>query len=440
VPRHNIVFLGARPVNLTFGGYQGASFYETAAKTHIMGIVVCFRNDAVYGETINPIHNARAHLKFFNHEGIEIGTGYSRSFWLGEKADLFDLVPGGESGCVIAIIASAQKITVPLKHRTPTSWGESLRDEFIDLEHLPHIAEVSLLDANNQLLLEPIRMELSSPVKGALTAKSLPPPAKPAELVTHNDPPKTSANLPTKRSEGADSTKHTRALKKPWTRDQKIGAVIATFALIAIVVAIATPEIRRKIGLEKYPSAIQDKMNLEKLDKKTNSPAPNSQAPEKQPPVKEGLAGKHSENAPAKNEQINNAPGGIAISGGTVSNPTVNNFGPPPAVIRWIPVARTPPQDARFPRSYIELALDHSLESAKFAVVCDKPCEAVSHEPPMGVSQVNYGTIPDQPDVAVFAFISPNPFPPDTKTVLGVQSKDKQPVKIVQVTTLKIDK
>jgi hypothetical protein len=58
----------------------------------------------------------------------------------------------------------------------------------------------------------------------------------------------------------------------------------------------------------------------------------------------------------------------------------------------------------------------------------------------MGASQITLGSIPDRPEVAVFVFNVPNPFPPDTKTVLGVQSKDGQPVKIVQVTTLKIGK
>jgi len=38
-----------------------------------------------------------------------------------------------------------------------------------------------------------------------------------------------------------------------------------------------------------------------------------------------------------------NAPNGIAITGGTVTNPTVNNFGPPPLQITWS-VSDTPPR------------------------------------------------------------------------------------------------
>ncbi len=451
--RHNVVFLGAKPVNLSFDGYQGASFHERTEKTDVVGIVACFRNEAVYGETIKPVRSARAHLKFFDSEGSEVGTGFSRALWLEEKLDLFDLIPGGGSGCVVVILASDQKITVPSKHRANTSWGEAIKDEFDDLEKLPRVCELSLLDSNNQLVLEPIRLELSG-TKRELAVKTLPiPPARPVEAAKPTIVTKALADVSPRRPESANSALGTEAtVKKPWTRDQKIALVLGILAAIAIVVAIATPEIRRKIGLEKAAPSTSTKPNAEEAIPATNSAEPmtqqsNKSATEKEPgpgnqrvprPVRAqgNVSGKEN----SRGAIVNNAPGGIAISGGTVTNPTVNNYGPPPAIIRWSTVTRVSSEGAKFPRTYVELALDHSIESAKFAVVCDRPCDAVWHEPPPGASQVNYASIPNRPDVGVFEFIVPNPFPPDTKIVLGVQSKDDHAVKITQVTTVKIEK
>lgn len=103
---HNVVFLGARTVGLQEDGYEGLSFHESTANTHLTGIVACFRNQPIYGRTIGSVYSARVHLRFMDSGGAEIGTGLSRACWLGHKGDMIDLPPGGESGCTLVLLAN----------------------------------------------------------------------------------------------------------------------------------------------------------------------------------------------------------------------------------------------------------------------------------------------------------------------------------------------
>jgi hypothetical protein len=157
----NIKFLGARTINLSYDGYEGDSFHETSSASNPIGIVVCFRNEAVLGKTITAVHNARVHLKFMDTTGLEIGTGLSRACWLGHKADMVNLEPGGASGCVIVLLKNNGSIGVPWKERKPDWMGEILVDQSLELAHLPSKIEVSLLDDTNQLVIAPILLQIS---------------------------------------------------------------------------------------------------------------------------------------------------------------------------------------------------------------------------------------------------------------------------------------
>jgi hypothetical protein len=60
--------------------------------------------------------------------------------------------------------------------------------------------------------------------------------------------------------------------KKHWTRDQKIGIGTLILAALAVIAAVATPEIRQRIGLERKPNAIPLNANSTP-DSTTKSPS-----------------------------------------------------------------------------------------------------------------------------------------------------------------------
>jgi hypothetical protein len=169
----NIKFLGPKTINVSYDEYEGDSFNETSSSnSQATGIVACFRNEAVYGKTVKPLHYVTAHLKLTDATGSEIGTGLSRACWLGHKGDMVDLVPGGASGCVIVLITNNKSIAVPWKERKPDWMGDSLIDQALELNDLPSKVEISLLDDGNQLLLAPIVLQISS-VNGKLQATTI---------------------------------------------------------------------------------------------------------------------------------------------------------------------------------------------------------------------------------------------------------------------------
>ena len=270
---HKVILLGTRVVNLTSGGYGGMSFHEISEKSDYVGVVVCFRNEAIYGQRVESIHNAKAHLKLFDQDGAEIGTGISRACWLGEKADMVELSPGGGAACVLAIVSSKYRSTVPYKRRVRAGFGgDIVKDESLDLENLPHTIEISLLDTDNQLLLPPIRVGLIL-ANGTLTA-NIAPSGKAAE-----------STIPPEENPEADMAYPIIVVPQPvagelqeapsrWTRDQKIAATALVIALVAALIGITTPEIRKRIGLEHRAENIV--INGMVVDRDTNRGIPQA--------------------------------------------------------------------------------------------------------------------------------------------------------------------
>jgi len=150
-------------------------FHTSPGKTHLSALIVCFRNNAVYGKDIGPILKATVHLKFFNEHGDEIGNGISGCYWIDENSDMFDLTPGGPSGCIILLIShnliENNSFMVPWFRYTTGSWmGPGLvQDEFI-LQGLPHKIELSLLDNRDRLVLPTIIVEEISLKDGVFSA------------------------------------------------------------------------------------------------------------------------------------------------------------------------------------------------------------------------------------------------------------------------------
>jgi hypothetical protein len=173
--KHNIVFLNAEVVKLRYSGpgysdrtdgKHSFSEVEGVSTGDMVGLIACFRNDAVYGEDVASVHGVRAHLKLFDRNGKEIGTGFSGAQWLGHPDDTFDLIPNGRGGSVI--VCRGGKTTKPLVMWKAHDTAGRLRDRSLELnEGYPSRAEITLMDSNHKSLLRPVVLEITETGAGA---------------------------------------------------------------------------------------------------------------------------------------------------------------------------------------------------------------------------------------------------------------------------------
>jgi len=167
-PTHNVVFLNAAFVKIAYSGPGFSSRtdgmhsfgeIEGASKGDMIGLVARFRNEAIYGQEVTTVRAVRAHLKLFDKNNQEIGTGYSSALWLGHPSDTFDLVPNGRGGSVLVCLGSQTKAHVRWKTRVAI---DRLRDNDIELrDGYPSRAEVTLMDSNHRPLMKPVVLEIT---------------------------------------------------------------------------------------------------------------------------------------------------------------------------------------------------------------------------------------------------------------------------------------
>jgi len=144
-----------------------------------------------------------------------------------------------------------------------------------------------------------------------------------------------------------------------------------------------------------------------------------------------------------QNRQTINAPQGIAIGGGIVYGPTVNNFGPRNPNVTWsILKDKLPTKEAVNPQVWVRIKIDRDFPLPRFAVVCDRPCKAVGQEFHAPTSSHTFGgswgSIPGHPEIAAYQAL-PNQMPVDATLDACVESMDEQPPIILAVKTLTIN-
>ena len=280
--------------------------------------------------------------------------------------------------------------------------------------------------------------------------------------------PEAGARKPMHHLMGRQNAKHSR-----WTREQKIGIWAVVVSVATIIVTVTVPELRRLVHLDgqtattlsAQSSPTPSQMGTSELSLPPFE-APTSKVNEstKQNPTgtEKGVGNNRSKKvgsgrlvsktksneltprSPAESSPpiiLQNSPSSAVSFGqqGGITAGTINEFGvtPPEPKITWTLADLPQPQNAKHPRTFGTLSVDHLFESAKFAVICDRACEAVG----FGVAGFNRncpGKIPGYPNVAAFVVLSPNPFPPETKATFGVASEDEIPVKILEVKKLKL--
>lgn len=134
-------------------------------------------------------------------------------------------------------------------------------------------------------------------------------------------------------------------------------------------------------------------------------------------------------------------PNGICIGGDNSGVATVNNYGPQLPHVTWNFDMSAVKPNAAHPQQCVVVHIDRTFLDAKFAVVCDRGCKAVSGSAmgKGGYYQSDWGSIPNHPEVAAFVVNSPNPMPANDIYRACVESPDTQPVNVVAVKTLTID-
>jgi hypothetical protein len=118
------------------------------------------------------------------------------------------------------------------------------------------------------------------------------------------------------------------------------------------------------------------------------------------------------------------------ITAGTI------NVAAPPVHVKWETVegdelSKLP--RGEHPRSFAKLYVDQSVPDAKFAVLCDRPCEPTCNSSVAGSNLTKTFSVKNAPTYAGFIISQPNPFPSFTSYTLGVESLDDTTVKILQV-------
>jgi len=131
-----------------------------------------------------------------------------------------------------------------------------------------------------------------------------------------------------------------------WTRTDKWTAAGVIVGILFGLVSLFVPEVRRKLGLERphplRPAAVLPTTTSQQV---VNSAVGNKNIARDNTAGNNNVVG-HGNQVTKSVGATANAPNGIAITGGTVTNPTVNNNyappPPPPAVISVCASSSTP--------------------------------------------------------------------------------------------------
>jgi hypothetical protein len=241
--------------------------------------------------------------------------------------------------------------------------------------------------------------------------------------------------------------------KAHWTRGEKWTAAGTIAAIIGLVLIVFVPEIRTKLGLERHLPLSPKIAEQEPLaESKPVSPVESSQPKTKakaNQSTKTKVSGENNvagNNVAGNGNAVGNAnqvasptvviPGsGNGVSFGQQGGITAGTVvvGPPPAHVKWEADDKGDWPKGKHPRSFAKIFVDQSVPDARFGVLCDRPCAAVWNSSVEGMNFSKTFSANGVPNAAGFMIVQPNPFPSFTNYILGVESLDDLPVRILHV-------
>jgi hypothetical protein len=206
---------------------------------------------------------------------------------------------------------------------------------------------------------------------------------------------------------------------------KKVAESGTTYVVLLIVAIILLT------GVFQNVNAVREALNVPPPSPKA-PPAPIIQIQEPTPIIVRNAPLKPDTKPPV---QINSAPNGIAIGGGNVANPTVNNFGPPPAHLNYTEEVISPVQanGEGFKVMKIHVTTDRSIPGAIIGIRFSGPIETMmpgQDEPQLkgsGASQMNWGGLQNNnipiPNSLAVAINIPAVFLPSEELIVTVKSK-----------------
>jgi cytoskeletal protein RodZ len=185
-------------------------------------------------------------------------------------------------------------------------------------------------------------------------------------------------------------------MRRKWSRGDKLAVGGVLLAAVAAVAAwLVVPEFRLFFHLDrpqttqaetKPTQSVVPPTPVQAEPAKPEPSKPETSKPKKARPSQKttahvsgndnvagnNVAGDH--NVTGNNnrtEPIAIAPNGIAIAGGTVTNPTVNNYAPTPPHVTW-------KMTTNEKGTVVTINSDKMFSNALFTVTCDSPCKYAS--------------------------------------------------------------
>jgi hypothetical protein len=201
------------------------------------------------------------------------------------------------------------------------------------------------------------------------------------------------------------------------------------------------PEVVRQETAPNSAPASQPPQPVQEPEGKRETPAARSM-PEPERQAKKEQA-KTVEPPPASTPVIVSAPNGIAVGGGTVTNPIVNNFGPRPPQLEWKVSPRIDPlppdseQVKEYPSNVnpgvnVTITVAGRFIAPMFAVRCDHACFTTGIGIAGASSPRTYTT--NRPDVAMAGFGGiPGQIEAGSVVKVTVRSGDSSDVKVLEV-------
>jgi hypothetical protein len=174
----------------------------------------------------------------------------------------------------------------------------------------------------------------------------------------------------------------------------------AGLAIVGLLVTVFLPEIRKALHLEKpqappqqshvgsggsteSTNAVAGSGNVVGNNNTVIEPGPAApsepNAKKVRAPTRKKAAASSTDQA-TRAPQVSNAPNGMIINGGNVTNPTVNNYGPLPVQITFN-AHGVPSTDAQFQyEAEVTISVSASYTPVSLAFVCDSKVEKISSD------------------------------------------------------------
>ena len=130
-----------------------------------------------------------------------------------------------------------------------------------------------------------------------------------------------------------------------------------------------------------------------------------------------------------------NAPQGIAIGGGNVTNPIVNNYVPEPN-LTW---TQEQSKVDGSPVAVIIFSLDHAMEIPAFGAFCDRPCESVDLTV-AGFSHLRSLKAANSDNFTGYVFFAPRPLGARVRVRWIIKSLDGSPIEIQSVVKIPLER